>query len=274
MSGGQKPDEFARRALNLYELTWPVVGNDLPAGAHQRILGPLERLGDPRDRPEASIQRTRRIVNVFEGVLAAQYHRDNIERIELELVRRLRNAFPDGSWPEGGSASLSLPVIDHEYIAYLFAARRTLDYLAQAVSVLFGRHAHSIKNLASDLEYGTPGQLSSQAAVVSAEVLTRFPELLTGPGAPKSERDQAAHFSPVKPASLTVIFFPGGRVGIELHDMGPGLLPALETLDPERMSRDEPALTNAIDRRLSTLHQFCGDLIDLAVEAEKQRITP
>ena len=71
---------------------------------------------------------------------------------------------------------------------------------------------------------------------------------------------------------MSVIFFPDGRVGIELHDMGRGLLPPLETLDPERMSRDEPILTQAIDARLAGLHDFCAELIDLAIQAEEWRL--
>jgi hypothetical protein len=54
--------------------------------------------------------------------------------------------------------------------------------------------------------------------------------------------------------------------------MGRGLLPPLETLDPERMSRDEPILTQAIDARLAGLHDFCAELIDLAIQAEEWRL--
>ena len=114
--------------------------------------------------------------------------------------------------------------------------------------------------------------MAAKAAAISQDVITRFPELLTGPGVPKSERDEAAHFSPIQPAYVTVVFFPGGRVGIELQDVGRGLLPPQESLDPKRMNRDEPILTQAIDARLASLHEFCADLIDLAVQAEGWRL--
>jgi hypothetical protein len=80
----------------------------------KRILGPIDRLSDPWDRSEESIRRTQRIINVHHGLLAAQYHGDNIEGIEDELVRRLREAYPEGSRPGGGSASLSMPVVAHQ----------------------------------------------------------------------------------------------------------------------------------------------------------------
>jgi hypothetical protein len=275
MSQPEEPEDYEElmeQGRRFHDLTWSLVGNELPDEVWPRILGPVRRLGEPDELPAESNRRSDRIMNVYEGLLAAQYHRDHIERIEVELVRRLREAYPEGSRPGGGSAAMRMPVVGHEYVAYLFAARRTLDYLAQAVSVLFGRWVHSIKNLATDLQYGKPDDLAAKAAKISGDVTARFPELLTGPGEPRSERDEAAHFSPVEPAQLSVIFFPDGRVGIELHDMGPGLLPSLVTLDPERMSRDEPMLTQAIDARLADLHDFCAELIDLAIQAEERRL--
>ena len=253
------------------EHIWPLIGNELPSEVHERILGPLDRLGDPEERAEESIRRARRIVDVHEGLLAAHYHRDNIERIEVELVRRLREVYPEGSAPEGGGVSAVMPVVAHEYMAYLFAARRTLDYLAKAVSALFGRWVHSIKDLAGDLEHGMPKDLAERASAISKTAVERFPDLLTADGE-RSDRDQAAHFKPIAPAFLSVVFFIGGRVGIELHDSRGRLLPPMNTLDPERMSRDEPILTQAIDARLADLHEFCGDLIDLAIEAEEWRL--
>jgi hypothetical protein len=185
--------EHGRR---FHDLTWSLVGNELPDDVYPRILGPVRRLGEPDELPAESNRRTNRIMNVYEGLLAAQYHRDNIERIEVEVVARLREAYPEGSRPGGGSATMVMPVVGHEYVAYLFAARSTLDYLAQAVSGLFGRWVHSIKNLATDLQYGKPDDLAAKAATISEGVIARFPELLTGP----SDRNRSAmkpHTSPL-----------------------------------------------------------------------------
>lgn len=131
----------------------------------------------------------------------------------------------------------------------------------------------SIKDLANDVAHGTPKDLAAEAAAISEGAVERFPELLTAPGSlERSERDQAAHYRPIEPASVWVVFFHGGPVGIELQDAGHGTLPPIDTLDPKRMRRDEPLLTQAIDARLAELHEFCGELIDLAVRAEEHRL--
>jgi hypothetical protein len=129
----------------------------------------------------------------------------------------------------------------------------------------------SVKNLEQSLPHGQPKSLVAKAATISTDVVGRFPDLLSF-GQERSERDQAAHYESVEPAYLSVIFFSEGRVGIELQDTGRGMLPPLETLDPERMTRDESVLTEAIDARLAVLHEFCCDLIDLAVQAEEWRL--
>lgn len=130
--------ESIEHALRFFDLIWAVVGNDLPREVHERVVGPLDRLGDPAEYGEETGRRVHRMMDVREGLLAAQYHRNNIERIERELVRRVRETYPEGSVPPGGSASSRMPVVAHEYVAYLLAARRPPDYLAQAVSACFG----------------------------------------------------------------------------------------------------------------------------------------
>lgn len=169
-----RPDD-REHALKFFDIVWSVVGNELPGEVHDRVLGPLDRLGNPREQQEETIRRVQRTMDVYEGLLAAQYHRDNIKRIEVELVRTLREEYPEGSVLEGGGASARMPVVAHEYVAYLFAARRTLDYLAQAVSAFFGRRVFSIKDLAGDLVHGKPKNLAAEAAAISDDVVARSP---------------------------------------------------------------------------------------------------
>jgi hypothetical protein len=267
----EKKDEFIERGLKLHDLIWPVIGNELPIEVHDRLVGPIDRLGDPRERSEDSIGRTQRIFNVYDGLLAAQYHRDNIERIEVELVRRFREAYPEGSRPGVGGVSSLMPVVAHEYVAYLFAARRTLDYLAQAVSVLFGLRVFSIKDLARSLPHGKPKDLAAQAAALGEGVIERFPDLLSA-GEARSDRDQAAHYTPIAPATPVDRVLPGRP----RRDRVPRRRTRDTTADGDARSRaDEqrrPDLTQAIDARLADLHELCGDLIDLAIQAEEWRL--
>jgi hypothetical protein len=62
--------------------------------------------------------------------------------------------------------------------------------------------------------------------------------------------------------------FPSGGIGLEFRDADADYLPTPDGLDPERMSRDEPLLTVAIDWKLDELSAFCIRLITLAVDAE------
>jgi hypothetical protein len=268
-------DQIIGRGLKFADQIWPLIGNDLPRDVDERIMNASDRLGSPEEWADETARRVGFVNYVYDGLLAAQYHRDNIERIERELVRRLREVYPEGSEPEGGSIAAVLPVVAHEYTAYVMAARRTLEYLAQALGEMFGvRRVFRIKHLGRRLvDDGEPKDLAAKAAALSETFRKRFPELV-GPdgGGPPSDRDQAAHYSPIAPAHLSVVFFRGGQVGIELRDAGRRTLPPTETLDPERMSRDEPILKQAIDARLADLHEFCGDLIDLAIEAEEWRL--
>ena len=93
--------------------------------------------------------------------------------------------------------------------------------------------------------------------------LGRFPHLLAE-GKGQSLRDRAAHKRPPSPAQLIVFFF-GGRVGIELQDIDAGQIPRHEDLDLARMTRHEPRLAPVLDDQLNVLVEFCADLLTLAV---------
>lgn len=165
-----------------------------------------------------------------------------------------------------------MPVVAHEYIAYLFAARRTLDYLALGVSGCLGRNVYSVKRLALGVADAKPRKIAEQVAAECDRLHERFADLLTEDKGRLSERDTAAHYAPIEPAYVLIVFFPDGRVGIELRDGGRGHLPGMDTLDPVRMTTDELRLTASIDRRLSDLADFCVRLVSLGVDAELARL--
>lgn len=256
--------------LTLHDLLRTLVRNDLLQSTDRRFFAVLDRLGDPRQRSDQTNRRVERLLHIRDGLLAAQYHRDRIESIEREIVKRVREAAP-APWRPGSSASIRMPIVSHEYVAFLLACRRTLDYLARAVATCFARDTYRIKRLAPALADAGPPDLAAQAIRRCADLQSDFPDLLTQPGN-LSERDRAAHHWPVEPAYLLIVFFEDGRTGIELRDGGGGHLPTANTLDPDRMTRDEPLLTASLDARLDRLTSFCVDLTETAVEAELRRI--
>ena len=54
-------DQIIGPGRKFVEHIWPLIGNELPSEVHERILGPLDRLGDPEERAEESIRRARRM---------------------------------------------------------------------------------------------------------------------------------------------------------------------------------------------------------------------
>ncbi len=110
-----------------FELLWPLVGNDLPSHIDSAFFDQLARLGAPSARSELTQTHAERLLLTYHGLLVVYYNRDRIESIETSVVRRVR-ASPDLLAPSH-TASTRMPVLGHEFVAYLLAARRTLDYL-------------------------------------------------------------------------------------------------------------------------------------------------
>jgi hypothetical protein len=259
--------EFLLAGVQTFGLLWPIVGNDLPHEVHSAIFAELERLGEPRTRSEPTRERVERLLLAREGLLAAYYHRDRIESTEKAVISQIRDAFA-ADLPPGATSSTRMPVLSHEFVAYLLAARRTLDYLARGVGACFNRpRVYKITKLASALADARPTEIASKAVAECADITARFPHLLRHEGR-LSDRDRAAHYWPIEPAYLLIVNFPNGGIGIEFKDGGYNYLPTHNDLDLSRMSRDEPMLTAAIDKQLAELSAFSIRLISIAVDAE------
>jgi hypothetical protein len=266
MGKPQVPDEFAEMA-RLQKLLWPIIGHELPREVFQRLDAPWDLVGPPETWSPERERRMGFATHVFDGLEAAFYHRDRIESIERALVKTLRAEYSGG--PNGQSASARTPTISHEWVAYLNASRRTLEYLARAVAECFARNTDKIKRLASTVSGAEPQDLSTSVAAACGDVIDRFSHLV-GSTKGESVRDQAAHRRPMEPAFLFVLFY-DGQVGIELHDGNAGQLEPFHTLDMARLTLDHPRLTQVLDAQLDDLVAFCVELLTLAIQAESRR---
>jgi hypothetical protein len=253
-------------SLNTFTLLWPIVGNDLPPAVQEAISAELERMGPPADWSQTTSEHSERLLLSRAGLLAAYYHRDRIASIERAVIDRVRDASPPDLLP-GASASVRMPVISHEFVAYLLAARRTLDYLARGVATCFDRpRAYRITKLVSTLADARPRRLAAEVAELCADVSARFPHLLSHEDS-LSDRDRAAHYWPIEPAHLLIVHFPDGGLGIEFRDDGEGYLRTPNELDPGRMLKDDLLLTKAIDTQLADLGSFVTQLLAIGVDA-------
>ena len=213
-----------------FELLWPLVGNDLPRHIDTTFFAHLDRLDAPSTRSEVIHVHAERLLLTYRGLLAVYYHRDRIESLETAVVQRVR-ASPD-LLATGQTSSMRMPVLGHEFVAYLLAARRTLDYVARGVAACFNQYTvYKIKNLASALRGLPPADLNEKAVAQCVDVVDRFPHLLSEEGR-HSDRDVAAHYWPIEPASLLIVNFTDGSIGLEFVDGAVTTCPPTTTWTP------------------------------------------
>lgn len=161
-----------------------------------------------------------------DGLSASYYHCRNVERIEhaVDDVARRIYADPPADMPET-NMSFAARKLTYEYQAFIFALRRSFDYLAGALSLGFAcPQATSFKDVPKKLKHATM-QDRAAADAVSAKVgpiRKAFPEVF-GDQKGLSVRDQIAHRRSVPGGQFTLWFRPGQPVAVELSGGGEDL---------------------------------------------------
>lgn len=269
MSDRPLPDEYAGMA-SLREVLWPVIGHDLPDPVDRRLVAIFEVVGERETWSQETQRRMGFPWYVFAGLEAAYYHRDRVESIEREIVETIRANLP--TVKHGSTSWTRTPRISYEWIAYLNASRRTLEYLARAVSECFDGSTDKIKKLANVVSNADPSSgLAADVVTACGAITDRFAHLLASTKG-ESLRDQAAHKRPVEPTVLVVVFHEG-KIGVELHDNAVGQLARVRSVDLDQLTLDhEPRLTKVLDTQLADLVDFCAELLNLAARAEAHRI--
>ncbi|HEX4033582.1 MAG TPA: hypothetical protein VHX66_03980 [Solirubrobacteraceae bacterium] len=253
-----KPDPTAR----LRAMLGPLIGVEHPQSFENCFLAMLAPFQDASRACDEGRRRNDLVVNVWEGMLAVRYHRNAVERIELETIRRVLDEFtPPWEGPET-SISIKMSTLGFEYVAYLNAARRTLDYLARGVAACFSRQGGSIKALAKTLTDAEPRGLAEEVRTACAGVVERFPHLLSARDG-KSPRDRAAHRSPVEAASLLVVLGPNG-IGMALQDGEIGHLAPASQIAISGATPGQPQLTSVLDAQIRELEDFVLEVLAYA----------
>jgi hypothetical protein len=146
----------------------------------------------------------------FTGVY---YHRDNLLRIERDIL-----AFPRmqelmalvGNSAIGGGNTQKL---DFEYHAFIFAYRRSLDYLARAIASLLKQEFHSFRELPVSLKAHAQHEWDQRIIDIHRKYAPRLGSFLSK-SEEKSTRDLIAHYMHVPAGCLNVnatgIFLAGG----------------------------------------------------------------
>jgi hypothetical protein len=198
-----------------------VVGVDLPQATYDRINNMINSV---LTTPVPGW-----IMSLFaaqDGLTAGYYHYRNVERIEhaVDDIARRIYADPPADMLET-NMSFAARTLTYEYQAFIFALRRSFDYLAGALTLGFGcPQATSFKDVPKKLKHATTRD-SAAAEAISAKVdLVRkaFSEVF-GDQKGLSVRDQIAHRRSVPGGQFTVWFRPGRPVAVELNGGGEDL---------------------------------------------------
>jgi hypothetical protein len=185
--------------------------------------------------------------SLFHGLRASQYHRDNIAQIEKQIIGLLRG-HGDVFRRRNRSATTAfvVPVLGFEYAAYLFAERRTLEYLAVAVATFFGKQCHRIRKLDVAI---ADAPLCQQRDLILRRLREDLPSFGLDRTDGRSARDRIAHWEAVDAGVFNVVTCPPDHIRIALVGGG-------EELDPEWGSNVDGGITDAIDVRLGRVTEF------------------
>jgi hypothetical protein len=146
--------------------------------------------------------------HVQEGLIAAYYHADVVRTLEERILKAAEHHRADLVRYPGSTMGLRSRPLAYEYQAFLFAERRTLDYLAVAAAAFFrGAECHSIKDLRKAIAGKEPIEIGNRLGQRLEAELTRFS--LSGNGY-RSPRDRLAHWEAVDAGVFNFIAHPDG----------------------------------------------------------------
>jgi hypothetical protein len=187
-----------------------------------------------------------------EGLAITRYHLDRVGLIEyrIEAIAKEHEAalLPTRNM---GLAITSRPLVA-EYQAFEFALRRSLEYLAGAVSAYFKTEGNRIRNLA--VTVGGREPTSASAAVVARLENASIERLIGVRSGPKSVRDRVAHHESVSPGVINIGRKFDGSLWVRLHGEAEGL----NTSFPE----ETETLSEILGKRISRVEDLALGLFE------------
>jgi hypothetical protein len=237
-----------------------VIGARLPEAAAQRFRDFFESLSDAGVFDPSVPAWAMRFYDLEDGLTAAHYHCRNVQDLERQVIDICLAAVAElpGDMPTG-TMNFGARRLTYEYQAYLFALRRSFDYLACGVVGRFGAgRSSSFKDIAKALKQPPPAVASYAIGVITrAEAAVgEFPEVLSR-GAHLAPRDTVAHYRSLDAGGFTIYLDPGGPPRIALTGGG------------ERLSvwpgadLDMPRLTPLLQDQLRRFELLVFELIAL-----------
>ena len=205
--GDWKPDDemLARSALARAVLH-EVGGLDLPSQLEERLKAAnmcvvpdaqhehLVRLKPAKKgRPDWFGRLDSRRGSVHESLASTYYHLVRISQIEAGIREAVATRVPP---MDGWTMGFPSRQLTAEYQAFVFALRRTADYLAGVVAAFFKTDGHRIRGIADTIKDKEPADYAAAVATALDNALRDLPGLLTDDDG-VSVRDRLAHFEHV-----------------------------------------------------------------------------
>ena len=224
-------------------------------GRFRRFFELLQSHPPVEENAQRTVQGTH---DIREGVRAAVYHQRNVEKLEGAIVPVCQAAYrqcPPATEPM--TMSFGAPGLTAEYHAFLFALRRSFEYLNGALIVYFGRQSKSFRKLPQGLNGAEPTEVAFLLAKKVRDALHDFEDVLGRPDA-RAPRDRVAHWRPEEPAVINVEFKPSGEVCLRMVG-GAENLPFPVAIDPAQPQLSA-LLTQRVDRFERLVFELLGEL--------------
>jgi hypothetical protein len=191
---------------------------------------------------------------VKEGMAASYYHYNNFMILEQKIISLGLEKLPNIQTPNGFHTGVHMSnKLDFEYQAFVFALRRTMEYLAISAAAFFKRESHSIRNLQTSIRAAEPKDINDRINAKLDKHLNKLSDILSGAD-DWSIRDKIAHLKTVN-AWMSINYTPDGTYVVEfsIHDIGMDSRPKFELakkLGDKKLGLNSisPILNNQITR--------------------------
>jgi len=223
------PDDLQRKLAALHARFAQDVADllevELPGPTYARLKALFDAITDP-DQQIANWVVS--LYNVQEGLRAAYYHYRNVERLEREVssvcLEAVRERPDDLPWT---NMFLEAPRLTYEYQAFIFALRRSFDYLGSSLALALGcTRPRGFRRLPGPLKHASGENATAAVSITNlvGPIMEVYPEVFTNGSEQRySLRDRIAHTESVQAGTFAILLRPGEPTRIEVTAGGEGL---------------------------------------------------
>lgn len=187
-----------------------------------------------------------------EGLAISRYHLDRARLVESQ-IKEIAERHEAALLPRKGMViGLSCRPLVAEYQAFEMALRRSLEYLAGAISAYFKTDGNRLRTLARTVNGREPAAVS--AAVVARLEDADIEKLIGSRSGSKSIRDRVAHHESVSPGVVNIGHKTDGSLWVRLHGDA-------EDLNPLG-SEETQTLSEALEARIQVVEDLALGLFE------------